>query len=148
MSDTVNSLFQDPSNYKEIIEQIKECENHDQVVSLINKTFPEWILGWPKKYSKDFPILTNNWEYVCKKSGTSPLSVIIVETVIFDDSKYTLIKMFSELLTLFGHSVRRKEEFIECTTCGNALPTKTIFLELLERKSTDITSWNTKCIDC
>ena len=93
--------FQDPENVDEIVEKIKECENHDQVVDLINETFPGWILGWPKRYSVDFPHFQNNWEYVCKKSGTKTLSIIIVDTIVFNDPKYKLVKMFCEILTLF-----------------------------------------------
>jgi hypothetical protein len=140
--------FQDPENVDEIVEKIKECENHDQVVDLINETFPGWILGWPKRYSVDFPHFQNNWEYVCKKSGTKTLSIIIVDTIVFNDPKYKLVKMFCEILTLFGHSVRRKEEFIGCKVCGDVIPSQMVFQQLVERKVTTLDCWMVKCRGC
>jgi hypothetical protein len=143
-----NRPYQDPENADEIVEKLKECENHDQVVNLINETFPGWILGWPKRYGVDFPSFQNNWEYVCKKSGTRTLSVIIVDTIVFNDTKYKLLKMFCEILTLFGHSVRRKGEFIGCKMCGDAIPSESVFLELVERKNTTLPCWMIKCREC
>ena len=140
--------FEDPENVEEIINKVKECETHDEVVKLINETFPGWILGWSKKYSVDYQHFQNNWEFVCKKSGCKPLNVIIVDTIVFNDPKYTLVKLFSELLTVFGHSVRRKEEFIECKICGEALPTQEVFNHLVERMMTKLDCWMIKCRNC
>ena len=140
--------FEDPENVEEIINKVKECETHDEVVKLINETFPGWILGWSKKYSVDYQHFQNNWEFVCKKSGCKPLNVIIVDAIVFNDPKYTLVKLFSELLTVFGHSVRRKEEFIECKICGEALPTQEVFNHLVERMMTKLDCWMIKCRNC
>ena len=143
-----NISYQDPKNVEEIINQVKECENHDQVVTLINSTFPGWIMGWPKKFSTDYPHFNHNWEYVCKKSKCKTLSVIIVDKIVFNDSKYSLIKFFCEVLTVFGHSVRRKEEFIGCKLCGNALPTQMVYDQLIERKISTPSVWSLKCSSC
>jgi hypothetical protein len=140
--------FEDPENVEEIIKKVKECETHDEVVKLINETFPGWILGWSKKYSTDYQHFQNNWEFVCKKSGCKPLNVLIVDTIVFNDPKYTLVKLFSELLTVFGHSVRRKEEFIECKICGDALPSEEVFHHLVERMMTKLDCWMVKCRNC
>jgi hypothetical protein len=143
-----NVSYQDPINKEEIITRVKNCETHDEVITLINEIFPGWILGWPKRYSTDFPHFQNNWEYICKKSKCNPLSIIIVDIILFDDPKYTLVKLFSELLSVFGHSVRRKEEFIECKICGDALPTQNIFVQLVDRKVTQLDHWMLKCRKC
>ena len=140
--------FEDPENVEEIINKVKECETHDEVVKLINETFPGWILGWSKKYSVDYQHFQNNWEFVCKKSGCKPLNVISVDAIVFNDPNYTLVKLFSELLTVFGHSVRRKEEFIECKICGEALPTQEVFNHLVERMMTKLDCWMIKCRNC
>jgi hypothetical protein len=145
---TTKLPFQDPENVDEIMEKMKNCENHDQVVNLINKTFPKWIMGWPNRYSLDFPHFQNNWEYVCKKSGTRTLSIVIVDTIVFNNPTYKLVKMFCEILTLFGHSVRRKSEFIGCKICGDAIPTQDVFTQLLERKITTLDCWMIKCREC
>lgn len=139
----------DPENYSQIVEDIKNAENHNQVVDIINKTFPGWILGWPERYSKDYPHFQNNWEFVCNKSGCKPLRVVIVDYIIFKNPNYKLLHMFSELLTLFGHSVRRKEEFIGCKICGNAIPSQQVYNQLVERKVTSIPRcWMIKCRTC
>jgi hypothetical protein len=141
-------LYQDPENVNEILEKVKMCETHDEIISLINEQFPGWIIGWPKKYSADYPHFQNNWEYMCKKSNCKTLSVIIVDKIVFNDPKYTLNKLFCELLTVFGHSVRRKEEFIGCKVCGDAIPTKPIFDQLVERKIKTCAFWMVKCEMC
>jgi len=140
--------FQDPKNVADIIEKVKNCDTHDDIITLINNTFPNWILGWPKRYSVDYPHLKNNWEFTCKKSGCSTLSVIIVDTIVFKDPKYTLVRLFSELLTVFGHSVRRKDEFIGCKICGDAIPCKSVYNQFVQRKITTPNCWMVKCAGC
>ena len=141
-------LYKDPHNTEEIINEIKNAETHDQVVNIINNVFPTWILGWPKKYSKDYQHFQHNWEFVCKKSNCNTLSIIIVDKIIFNDPNYTLIRLFCELLTVFGHSVRRKEEFIACNVCGNVIPTKMVYDQLVERKINVPQIWTEKCKNC
>lgn len=144
----IKQLYENPENVDEIVEKVKNCQMHDDVVKLITETFPGWILGCPKRYSVDFPHFQYNWEYVCKKSGCKPLNVVIVDKIVFDDPKYSLINLFCELLTVFGHSVRRKEEFIGCKMCGDALPSQEIFSQLVERKATNLQCWMIKCRGC
>ena len=92
--ETINEKkFSDPQNTNQLIEEIKNSETHDQVVDIINKTFPTWIIGWPKKYSVDYPHFQNNWNFVCKKAGCKPLSVIIVDTIEFKKTNYSLVKI-------------------------------------------------------
>lgn len=148
ISSDTKSPYQDPENVDDIVEKVKNCETHDEVVTLINETFPGWILGWPMRYSLDYPHFQNNWEFVCKKSGTKTLSVIIVDHIVFNNPKFSLVKLFCELLTVFGHSVRRKEEFIGCKICGDAIPTQSVYNQLRERKITVPSCWMVKCQKC
>lgn len=141
--------YKDPQHFNDIVEELKNAENHDNVVNIITKTFPTWIIGWPKRYSVDYPHFKNNWDFVCKKAGCKPLSVIIVDKIEFGNPEYKLVKLFSELLTVFGHSVRRKEEFIGCKICGDAIPSQGIYQQLVERKVANIPScWMIKCSGC
>lgn len=140
--------YQDPENSDEIVGKIEKAETHDGVVKIINETFPTWILGWPRRYSTDYPHFQNNWEYVCKKSECSTLSVIIVDKIVFNDPKYKLVRLFCELLTVFGHSVRRKDEFIGCKVCGNAIPSEYVYKQLVERKIPTPSCWMVKCTSC
>ena len=142
------TTYLDPPNKEDIILSVKNAEKHYEVIDIINSTFPTWILGCPQKYSKDYEHFQNNWKYVCKKSQCEPLNIVIVDMIEFNDKNYTLIKLFSELLTCFGHSVRRKEEFIECKACGDAIPTQSVYNQLVERKIDVPTFWSMRCKGC
>ena len=50
----------------------------------------------------------------------------------FNNKNYTLIKLFADILTVFGHSVRRKEEFIEYKACGDAIPTQFVYNQMIK----------------
>ena len=143
-----DSKYIDPSNKEQVMNDIKNSEMHSDVIRIIDKTFPGWLLGWPKKYCIDYPRFQANWEFVCKRSNSSPLSVIIVDKIVFNDPKYSLVKFFCELLTVFGHSVRRKEEFIECKVCGDAIPTPMIYNQLKERKIDVPLHYSLRCSKC
>jgi hypothetical protein len=150
MENSNEELYVNPVNTNEIIEKLKNTETHDEIVNIINETFPTWILGWLKAYSSDYPHFQKNWENVCTSTKTKPLRVVIVNKIVFNDENYSLLRMFCELLTLFGHSVRRKEEFVECKLCGDALPTPYIY-NALKEKGTGIKIplfWSPKCSTC
>jgi hypothetical protein len=141
--------YTDPENIDSIVESIKNSSNHTECVDLINKTFPGWIVGWPKKFCVDYPQFRNNWEFVCKKIGCNPLCVVIVDFVPSEDGKnYTLLKMFTELLTIFGHSVRRNNEFVGCAVCGDAIPSDAIYADLKARKMQCPKFWTIRCSTC
>jgi hypothetical protein len=149
--DNINQeLYVNPVNTNEIIEKIKNGETHDEVVNVITETFPNWIMGWLNEFSSDYPHFQKNWESVCLKTNTKPLRIIIVDKVVFDDPNYSLLRMFCEILTAFGHCVRRKEEFIDCKLCGDALPTPNIYNALKEKgKGLKLPfAWSPKCSTC
>jgi len=148
MSISTNEIYKDPKDMDEIINRIKNANMHDDVMKIITETFPSWIVGYPTKYSDDYPSFTDNWNFVCKKSGCTPLNIIIVDFMCFNEKGYTLVQMFSELLTMFGHSIRRKEEFIGCKICGNAIPTEQVFYQLRERNVKTPNIWMVKCVNC
>lgn len=144
----IDSDYTDPPNKDQIMNDIKNAEMHDDVIKIINNTFPGWILGWPKRFCVDYPHFQSNWEFVCKRTKSSPLSVIIVDRVVFNDPTHSLLQFFCELLTMFGHSVRRKEEFIGCKLCGNAIPTQPVYRQLKERKLQVPSFWSMRCQSC
>lgn len=148
MSVEQENLYINPLNTDDIIEELKNSQTHNEIMDIIHKTFPGWIIGYPKKYCLDYPHLQSNWEFVCKKSGTKPLNIIIVDKIEFNDPQYSLVKTFCELLTVFGHSVRRKEEFIGCKYCGDAIPTQSIYNQLRERQINVPDFWSLKCTGC
>jgi hypothetical protein len=138
----------DKDTTESIIKCIKEAETHDDVIKIINSIFPNWIIGCSKKYSADYPHFTKNWESVCNKIKCKPLDIVIIDEFVFYNKEYSLIQMFCEVLTLFGHSVRRKEEFFECKYCSNILPTEPIYNKLRNAKIAVPPYWSMKCKSC
>ena len=148
--------FTDPPNKDEVIEALKNAPTHKDVVDIIKTTFPDWIMGWPNQYCVDYPHLKNNWEYMCQKIKCDPLCVIIVREVAPgltegeapEIGNMHLIRMFTELLTIFGHSVRRCTEFVSCPLCGDAIPVKPIYDEFKARKIDCPGIWSGRCSTC
>ena len=61
---------------------------------------------------------------------------------------FKLLEFFCELLTMFGNSVRRKEEFIGCKICGDAIPSQKIYNKLAEKNIPVPNCWMIKCKNC
>ena len=137
-----------PEATETITNALKEAETHDEVIKIINDTFPTWIIGCSKKYSIDYPHFTKNWENVCNNIKCKPLDIIIIDEIIFNDKDYSIVQMFSELLTVFGHSVRRKEEFFECKFCSSILPNKNVYDKLKNANIKTPPYWSMKCNNC
>lgn len=142
------SNYKNPINKEDIIISLKNAETHNEVIKIINSVFPTWILGCSKKYSDDYQHFTTNWNMVCEKINCQPLDIIIVDELIHDNDEYSLCFMFCELLTLFGHSIRRKEEFFECKYCSSIIPNEQIYNKLKEAKVMVPLSWSMKCMKC
>lgn len=139
------------NDYKIIEKKIINAVNHNEVLDIIQTTFPNWIVNCSKKYSDDYKHFQNNWEFVTKKikkqtkTECKPLDIILVNYI---DNSNRIITLFTEILTIFGHSVRRFNEFICCPTCGNCIPNKHIYNQLKERKISVPTQWSSKCSTC
>ena len=148
----MSEKYKNPYNSESILTFIKEAKTHDEVIKIINNVFPSWIIGCSKQYSVDYPHFTRNWESVCTKippaGSCKPLDIIIIDELVFNDKDWSLIQMFSELLTMFGHSVRRKEEFFECKFCGNILPTEIVYKKLKNAGVPVPLFWSMKCKNC
>jgi hypothetical protein len=145
--------YSDPENYQTIIEELKNCEKHNDVLKLIDTVYPLWIVKWCPKFSDDYPSFTHNWNFISKKIGTKPLNVILVDYIHTDNTDknvytYKLLGFFCEILTAFGHCVRRKEEFTECTKCKSAVPSFIIYEQLKERHIEIPKKWSFKCSIC
>ena len=146
----MSEKYKNPSQEitESIMNYLKEAETHNEVITIINSIFPTWIIGCSKKYSIDYPHFTKNWENVCTKIKCNTLDIIIIDELVFNDKDYSLIQTFCELLTLFGHSVRRKEEFFECKFCSNILPTEKVYNKLKDFKIKVPKFWSMKCANC
>ena len=142
------SKYKNPPNHKEIVEKLKNAETHNEVVKIIMETFPKWILTWCPRFCTDYEFLQNNWEFVCTKTNSKPLRVVLVESLVFKNEEHSLVMMFAEILTAFGHSVRRKEEFSRCKICGDAVPSKQVWKQFKQRKLSIPKKWSLICSKC
>lgn len=141
--------YSNPDNHLQIIEDLKEAKTHTEVLSIITNTFPSWMITYSTQYSDDYPVFTNNWNFVCKRTKSKPLDIVIVDFIDLKNTNFSLLSTFCELLTLFGHSVRRKEEFILCHVCKKCIPAEHVYNQLKERNIENIpTIWKNLCQNC
>ena len=97
--------YQDPENIDEIIEELKRSKTIENVVDLINRVYPTWILYYLRKYSEDYPHLQSNWENYCNEQKVRPAHIMIINEFLIDKN-HTLIGVFAELFTICGFIVR------------------------------------------
>lgn len=131
------SKYQDPESEEvknNIIEKIKQCPNIGAIKDLVDQVYPGWVITFFKSYSSDYPNFNTNWKKLCIQLGVPQTEIIIVDMVDFTSDKYTLIRMFSELFTRAGFSVRDKKDFIPCSKCNSLLPTEYMYNMLKSRK--------------
>lgn len=142
-------MYKNPINTSSIISSLTDCVDLNQVLTLISKVFPNWIIGLSHGYSDDYPHFQSNWNVVCKKMNCKPREPIIVDfiPVKFDDTN-SIILTFCEVLTRFGYPVRRKEEFSECKHCEKLIPSKVIYDKLKTNNIKIPSIWMNKCQSC
>ena len=143
-----NNKYKDPKNKDEIIKETRNAKTHGDVMKIINRTFPGWILGCSEDYSDDYEHYKNTWKKICNKIGCKMLNIVIVDYLVFKNKDYYLIEMFSELLTRFGHSVKTKFDFIQCSKCSKSIPVKENYNLLKNNNISVPDTWSDVCIKC
>lgn len=115
-------MFTDPENKEEIYSKIQQVTCASEIYSLVNDVFPDWIVDECKDYEPSYSSFRNNWFKVTERFQQDPKRILIVQQVVFEDpeNKYSILRMFSEILTRTGFCVRRKEELKRCDDCGLA----------------------------
>jgi hypothetical protein len=142
------SNYVDPPNVESIIEEIKQLPTLGDIKPLVDKYFPEWIVGSINEYSRDYLMLENNWKNVCKKLNVKPTNIIIVDSNIVLDDNHKLVSLFSEILTKSGFCVRSKHHLFPCKKCGRALP-QPEFYDILKSNHANIPGkWSVVCENC
>lgn len=142
------SEYKNPENMVEIQNSLLEAKNHGEVKNIIMETFPEWMLGIISNYCSDYPTFQSNWVTVCDKIGVKPTEIIIVDYFDHNNDDYKLLTYFCEIMTTGGYSVRRKEEFIACSKCGDAIPVLEIWRKMKSVGIQTPLSWSKKCTTC
>lgn len=140
--------YNDPPNVDSIIEEIKQLPTLGDIKPLLDKYFPDWIVGSIDEYSKDYLVLEKNWKHVCGKLKVKPANIIIVNANIVLDDNHKLISLFSEILTKTGFCVRSKNHLFPCKKCGRALP-QPEFYDILKNNYANIPGkWSVVCENC
>ena len=146
MNKNEENNFLNPPHHISITEELKSCPTLHDVLLVINNTFPRWIYKHSPNYSVDYKFFDNNWEKTCKHFNTHKQDIILVNFMCSDTPEYSLITTFSDLLTLFGISVKHAGHFITCESCQNTLPNKEVY-EKLRRPSWPAV-WKRTCSTC
>lgn len=142
------SKYIDPPDVETIINEIKNLPTLGDIKPLVDKYFPEWIIGTIEGYSKDYIFLENNWKNVCNKMNVSPTKIIIVDSNIMMDGNHKLISLFAEILTKSGFCVRSKNHFFACKKCGRALPHTETYDIFKNNNNIIPETWSTICEKC
>ena len=118
---------EDPEQFTSIVEEMKNCPTIQDLLDLIKKVYPDWIITQLNRYCPNYPHLQKNWETLCEKIGCCPQVIIIVEE--FERSnKHKLIQYFAEALTRAGFVIRKSMEIVPCSNCFNyALPSPMLY---------------------
>lgn len=132
-TEAIESKYSDPSNTRDVIEELRNVATLGEVNALINRVFPDWQVAALTGFCGCYPHLTKNWEILCKRIGCSTAQVIIVRELAFDDN-HLLMRNFVECLTRAGFTVRRMVDYIPCSKCEViAVPTPQIHNLMKER---------------
>ena len=141
--------FKDPENLEEIKNLITQCPTLKEVIDLIEKIYPNWIITFLDKYSDDYPHLYANWEILSKETNTKRTQILIVEYInAEEDENHELLQIFVQLFTKIGFIVRSKEEIFPCRICKAAIPHRPSYEKMKELKIDVPEVWNDKCSKC
>ncbi len=140
--------YKNPLNSKEISAKLLTIPTLGGIKTLVDDVFPDWFVTTIPSYSSDYHQFQLNWISCCKKIGCSKAQIMIVEEIEKGDD-YSLIREFAECFTAAGFSVRRKMEFIPCSVCSSALPTKQMY-DYMNSKNMLVVEggWSSKCSTC
>jgi hypothetical protein len=139
--------FKDPENIEEVKNSLKNCPTLKEVIDLIEKTFPGWIITFLDKYSNDYPHLETNWDIITKETNIHKAKILIVDKIEEHDN-YELIQIFVQLFNKVGFIVREKTEIFPCRVCKSAIPHKASYDKMKELKINVTDEWSEKCSEC
>jgi hypothetical protein len=129
----IESKYSDPSNFEEVLAELKSSRTIGEVNELINRTFPDWQVATLTGFCEGYPHLTINWTSLCKKIGVPCAQIIVVRELAFDED-HMLLRNFMECLTRAGFSVKRMVDYVPCTKCEKiAVPTPQIHMNMKEK---------------
>jgi len=139
--------YEDGPNKDKILHAIHNAPNIIDVMDIIGKHYPDWIVTFMHSYCEDYPQLQENWEKMCIHMEVKPTQIMIVEYIDFSDKQ--IIRTLSELFTRAGFSVKHVLEFIPCSKCDKAVPTEYLHNKFTQDKSKVIPrKYSSTCSKC
>jgi hypothetical protein len=139
--------YEDPVNTKEIIEHVISLTEQSEIYEYISFIFPGWILHSTDHYSDDYDYLENNWKQICDLGKVKKAQIVLVDFIDFQEN-LILIKLFCEIMTRHGYTVRRKEEFIGCSKCGKGIATSYLWKIMFQKGLPVPNKWSSTCTKC
>lgn len=149
----LNENYEDPdeTTILKIVEDFKQLTTHEEIYSLINSIFPNWIIYVSDRYSTDYPHLEKNWEVICQKTNCEKQKIVMVDKIFNPDPQknHNLLNFFCEVMSVSGYIVRRQEEFTVCTACNASIPSEKLFNVMKEKKvPLNLDVWSNICSEC
>lgn len=141
----MTTQYTDPSNLNEILLKIPQLKTLGEIVAFIQTIWPNFIIGFIKEYSEDYPELKQNWIDLCNKHSIQPKEIMIVDNFNSNVENHKLVNVVCDIFLQLGFLVRKKHEIIPCWRCGKALPSMLVFGNL---KNLSIREWKDSCQDC
>ena len=140
-------LYKDPQNIQEITKEILLSKNIQNIIDILNKTFPNFIIETLSDFSEDYPHFDLNWTAICFSLKVRKAFILLVDDF-EEDSEHILIKMFCEILTQAGFVVRKNKDFQPCLICKKVLPNKGMYEKMKDHKVAVPKEWNDTCKKC
>ena len=141
-------------SYENVKNELVQAKSMEDVLSLIDRGAPGWVLGFVSGFSPDYQFLADNWNKVCEKNGVSPTQLVIVRTLESNDEEIKKIyDLFAAVLTSSGFLVRRIVDIHICGSCKLALPSQGYYETIVQNKEQGSEfnipeTWSSKCSSC
>jgi hypothetical protein len=144
------SKYKDPPDHAAILTKlVQDVKTIKDVKELVDEVFPGWIITFLPGFSDDYPHLNRNWLSLCTMHKTHPRQIMIVDNYPNIEGDYTLVGHFCECFSRAGFMVRKMSEYIPCSVCNRALPTKAGYKALHSNGVKEIPGeYRTHCSTC
>lgn len=138
--------YTDPPNWLTYTDEIREAKTLGDVKAIVDRLYPDLIVGTIPRFSQDYPNLQRNWYKVFEPTKITPTCILIFRTY-EPDENHKLVAHIAECFTKAGFLVRTTMDLQPCTICGNALPTQ-MYHTAMAGKGIALPEWSNKCSSC
>jgi hypothetical protein len=128
-----------------IISELQETSNEKEIFAVLEKYYPDWVVNCLAQYSDDYPVLTKNWQHICKLVSHEPSKILLVSQLAFKDKRQIEV---CDYLTKQGYCVRRFEEFTSCIKCKSAIPCEEVYNSMKNKGVQVPEVWIESCQKC